>query len=293
MAASRIQVTGICRWSYPSAPGAFRQTPEDIQAARDMLYGHSRMEHRLFLLEELVLPSLRRQTDQDFTLVFLMGADLPEPYRSRLLELLTTVPQILPVFEEAGQRQQRLVRRILSEHRTPDVEAVAEFRLDDDDAVAIDFVEETRRIFEDIRPLFHQRGVFAIDYTRGMIMSTSGDACEFTPLTARWWAPGLAVFVRPDMPRSVLDFHHMRLWHRMHTLMYTDKAMFIRGVHHTNDSSIEEIGKRSGFYRLSPQQKKRILVERFALDPGRIRRTWKRRHAEFTNAPVGKPPSTA
>lgn len=282
MASSSVQVIGICRWSYPSAFGDFRLTPGDLQEAQATLYEPKRMEHRLFLLEQLVLPALRRQTDPDFRLVFLMGAQLPEPYRARALELVATVPQILPVFEEEGQRQQGLVRRLLSDLRAPAAEAVAEFRLDDDDAVAVDFVEETRRLFERIRPLYEEKGLFGIDYTRGMILSTTGPDCEFKPLIARWWAPGMAIFIRPDKSRSVLDFHHMRLWHRMHTLMYTDKPMFIRGIHHTNDSSIEQVGKRSGFYRLDQQEKKRILVERFALDPGRIRRTWRKRYVEFT-----------
>ncbi len=287
MVGSRVQVVGICRWSYPSSPGDFRLTPERLDQARALLYDPGRMEHRLFLLDQVVLPALRNQTDKDFTLVLLLGERLPSRYRNRLLEMVSTVPQIRPVFAEEGKGQKKLARGILRGLRDPDAEAVAEFRLDDDDAVAIDFVEETRRTYADIRPLFAAKGMFCIDYTRGVVMVSEPEGCDFRPISARWWTPGLAIYLRPDHPKSVLDFHHMKLWRRMHTLMYADKAMFVRGIHHTNDSSIDQFGKRSGRFRLSREERDTVLPERFAIDPERVDQIWRRRSAEFLAVPAG------
>lgn len=278
---ARVQVLGITRWSYPSHPADFRLTPDDLDEARAKLYAPHRLEHRLFLLDQVVLPALRRQSDPDFTLIFLMGNALPQPYRQRVLELLQGVPQVQPIFADEGLSQQDLVRRLMLRAREPEATAVAEFRLDDDDAVSLDFVADTRRIFSDVRPFFDRTGAFGLDYTRGVIMQTSADGVGFRPITARWWAPGMAVYLRPETRQSVLDYHHMKLWHDMDMLMSSEKPMFIRGVHHANDSSIEKVGKRAGSYPFDRKRKQAFLRDNFGMNLRRINGTWRERGLEF------------
>lgn len=112
---------GICRWSYAAALGAFRNEPE----AGD-------------------LPALRAQSDRDFTLHLLMGDHLPKDVRTRVLAMIADVPQIRPHFEPDGQPHADACRKIMLAGREKEARAVTEFRLDDDDAVATDFVELTR-----------------------------------------------------------------------------------------------------------------------------------------------------
>ncbi|GGD19546.1 glycosyltransferase [Sinisalibacter lacisalsi] len=274
MLQKNVQVIGICRWSYPADPADFRRTPDDLASARAALYADHRMRHRLYLLEEVVLPALRAQTDPDFTLVLLMGDQMPEPYRTQVLDLVADVPQVEVVFEPEGQPQQDLIRKVMLDRRDENAAAVAEFRLDDDDAIAVDFVAETRAVFAEIHPLFERNGLFGVDYTRGVVLITSRDDCKVKPITARWWAPGMVVYIRPDLAKSVLDFHHMRLWHEMTILMHADKPMFVRGIHHSNDSSIEQFGKRSGRYPLDRKNTQAFMEERFAINLRRVKRRW-------------------
>ena len=279
-----VQVIGICRWCYPSATRDFRLIPDDLAAAREEPYAPHRKPHRLFLLDTILLPALRAQTDKDFTLVFLTGDTLPEPYRQEVLDLAADVPQIKRVFAAEGQPQQDLVRRLMIELRDPAAVAVAGFRLDAAAAVSVDFVEQTRRIFGGVRPLFGGAGQLALDYTRGFVMKTTRRGYEFLPITSRWWTPGPVIFIRPDIQQSVLDFHHMQLWHSMHLLMHTEWPMFLRGVHHSNDSSIEKFGKRSGPSKVDPGQIRSILHGRYGIDLQQVHRTWRRRGAAFFGA---------
>ena len=79
---SDLQLLGLCRWSYPAGPDAFKgqfgATLDEIRAA---VYAPERLDTRLFLLEHVVLPSLKAQTDPDFRIVMLLGENLPEPWR--------------------------------------------------------------------------------------------------------------------------------------------------------------------------------------------------------------------
>ncbi|MBT8155777.1 putative rhamnosyl transferase [Epibacterium ulvae] len=270
---TKVQALGLCRWSYPSDSKGFKRGSDTLEDLRARLYTPERLEHRLFLLRHLVLPAIARQTDADFKLIFLMGDQLPAPWRGRILRQLAKIPQIVAVFAKEGQSQYELARAVMSKYRDPAADVIAQFRLDDDDAVATDFVEKSRSVFDDIAPLYNSAGLFGLDFCRGMVMRSSREGCEFTPITMRFWAPGTVIFTAPDNPRSVIDFHHLRLWHEMPTLMWRDGPMFIRGAHHDNDSDIANLGRRARSFQLDAPMDQ-VLRERFALRPSRLRAAW-------------------
>ena len=78
-----MQVTGLCRFSYP-AEGGFQVEHGSAEARMAYLYAPARMEARLRQFETICLPGLRAQTDPDFTLLVLIGDTLPARYRNRL-----------------------------------------------------------------------------------------------------------------------------------------------------------------------------------------------------------------
>ena len=74
-----VKLVGLCRWSYPAEPGAFsRSEGLTLEQQRRKLYDPQRLAKRLLFLREIIVPCLKAQTDQDFTLLLLMGDQLPE-----------------------------------------------------------------------------------------------------------------------------------------------------------------------------------------------------------------------
>ena len=235
-----VQVQGLCRWSYPSAPGAFQKEPEnaDLADLRDHLYAPERLNMRLFFLEYVMLPALRAQTDKDFTLHLLMGDQLPDIYKQKVLALIADVPQIRPVFASEGQPHQTICRQIMLDGRDPSGRVVAEFRLDDDDAVAVDFVEMVRDSFFRVKGIWRHGGKLALDFNKGYILTISRKGLDILPVIARYWTPGLVLYLRPGQAKSLLDFNHVQLWKRIPTITMPRMPMFIRGAHGQNDSSV-------------------------------------------------------
>ena len=251
MRQAKLQVLGLCRWSYPSQTGAFNNTGESLEALQSELYAAGRMAVRLFFLEHLVLPSLRAQSDPDFTLVLMMGETLPEPWRSRVLELVQDVPQVKPVFLPEGQNHMAACTALMRAHRDENADVVVEFRLDDDDAVASDFVAQLRGLYRQLRPIYKANKRVAVDFCRGFLFRCEDDGgVNYLPVEARLWTPALALYLPPDHPRSLLNYPHMRTWRSMPVLSLNKKPMFVRGANGGNDSAIKERKVDSFRYKL-------------------------------------------
>lgn len=270
-----VQVIGLCRWSYPSAPGAFqRETGDGMEALRAALYDPVRLELRLFFLEHVVLPPLRAQTDPDFTVILLMGDRLPADIRARVLALIADVPQVRPKFEPEGQPHQEVCRKVMLAARDPDVRAVAEIRMDDDDAVAVDLVERTRDMFARTKALFRTGGRLALDFNKGYILRTEPLGIVYEPVVSRYWGCALVLFLRPQGRDSMLDFNHAQLWKRIPTVTFPRVPMYLRGAHGGNDSSVSTTPHSAEATEGGTDPLTETLRSRFALDRAALDRAW-------------------
>lgn len=233
---SDVQVLGLTRFSYPSAPGAFGH--DSLEDLRARLYGEARMALRFHWLEQVTLPSLRGQTDPDFRHLFLIGDQLPGPQRARLEAVLADIPQAEIVAMPEGENHRLACRLAMMEARDPDAQAVAEYRLDDDDAVGHGFVADLKLRYGHLAPLVEAGGRAALDYCRGLLLRTNGPTVELTPVLTRLWTPALAIYTRPGEERSLLDAPHLDIWKLMPVLSLRYPAMFVRGAHSDNASAL-------------------------------------------------------
>lgn len=232
-----VQVLGLCRFSVPGL-GAFQSAPSDLTARRAMLYAPARLAQRFLWFEHVLLPSIRHQTDPDFTLVVLLGEDFPEPWRARMAALVADVPQVVLDYAPPGDHRQ-VCHAAIRRHIDPAASAVMQFRLDDDDAVAIDFVARLRAELPVVWPLFARAGYVGLDFCKGVVLSDDGQAPVVTLRRALYWTPAMAVLTKPDSAKHILDFPHHIVWRHMPTVTYPDEVMFLRGAHGGNDCAIE------------------------------------------------------
>lgn len=271
----QVQVLGLCRWSYPSAPGAFqRDAKGGLDAIRAALYDPLRMAVRLYFLEHVVLPPLRAQTDPDFTLLLLMGDQLPADVRTKVEALIADIPQIKPIYGPEGQPHQVICRDVMVAHRDPKVRAVAEVRMDDDDAVAVDLVERTRDMFDRTKALYRSGGKLALDFNKGFILRTEPTGVTFQPVITRYWGCALVLFQRPQSAESLLDLNHAQMWKRIPTVTFPRIRMYLRGAHGGNDSGVSESPHNAEDSWYKPNTLNQILRERFNIDRDKQNAAW-------------------
>ena len=105
-----MQILGICRFSYP-AVGGFQNEHNTVEARCNYLYSQERLNMRFSAFETFTLPSIRSQSDPNFTFAILIGDSLPRHAKDRLYEVTANVPQIKIVsrpFIQSGILKTRL-----------------------------------------------------------------------------------------------------------------------------------------------------------------------------------------
>lgn len=258
-----MQVLGLCRMSYP-ALGGF-QTEHDTTAERvRFLYAPERMAARLRAFEAFTLPALKAQTDPDFTLVVVIGADLPQPWRDRIEGLLAGLPQAVLRALPPG-RHRSVMQQVINEAR--DGRPCIQFRMDDDDAVGVGFVQKVRAAAADLRALTDRHRLVAIDFTRGHSARPCADGIEAEAVERQLWVPSLAVVAAPREPLTVMNFNHVKLWQFMPVLSLTDPDMFVRGLNDWNDS---DVAPGPGA-RLLDAQGEALFRRAYGIDADRVR----------------------
>lgn len=258
----RVQMLGLCRFSYLGGRG-FQVAHDSLEARRAFLYDPERLARRWFWFENVTLPGLLAQTDPDFTLVLMTGPDLPEPYLSRLRELTEIAPQ----FKLALVAPMDLHLAACLEAITPNIEAnadvVGHFRQDDDDAVAIDYIQHARQDFAAMQPLWAQDRRLSCDYARGLVLKALPDGLQVEPRMIYNAVAGLTVYLPPDARCSVMHFPHWKIGLSMPGVTLSEKVMFLRLLNHDNDS-----GAIGGGYLWPARDPdwQRMLAERFRVD---------------------------
>lgn len=229
-----MQVIGICRFSYPGI-GGFQVEHETLEQRVSYLYAPNRLEERFRTFETITLPPLRAQTDPDFTLLIVAGADLPEPWASRLMGLVADMPQVVIQTPPPGAHRQVMQKAINSVRRF-DGQPCLQFRMDDDDAVACTYVERLRAAATDLRTLSRKHREIAIDFNQGYIAQPGPDGLRATPTHVPYTTAALALMFQPKVHQSVMNFAHAKVARNMPTVTFSGQDMLIRGHNEFNDS---------------------------------------------------------
>lgn len=257
-----MQVIGLCRFSYP-AIGGFQVGHDNIDDRIAYLYAEERLEERFRLFETVALPCLKRQTDPDFDLIVVIGESLPRTARDRLEALLEDLPQAA-ITVQPPRPQREVMKDLLNAAREDMSAPCLQFRFDDDDAVAVDFVETLRHAARDCAPLLPQHRSVAFDWNKGFNAEFGPDGIRAAETFRPFYTAALGMHVRGGCPRTIMNFGHERIPRYMPAVSFSDRPMFVRGHNGFNDS------RQNGAtpVKLAPVDAElgKMFLDRFAID---------------------------
>lgn len=266
-----MQVIGLCRFSYP-AVGGFQVDFDSFERKIDYLYAPARMNARFATFETMTLPPLRAQTDPDFTFVVVIGDNLPIPYRTRLESLLQDMPQaVIQAHPPLPHRQ--IMKQIINAARVDSQASCLQFRMDDDDAVAVDFVARLRQAAGDLTSLALREPLIAIDFNRGLVVRPGPKGVAAQETVTPYQTAGLGMMVAPNSRQTIMNFAHHKLAEHMPTITFTDTVMMLRGHNDHNDSRQGPSAKAPKL-TLMDSKAEAVLRQRFTIDCDAVRRAF-------------------
>lgn len=262
-----VQLLGLTRFSVLTTWG-FQTGFDTPDEAREFLYDPKRLDQRLAWFENVTLPSLAAQKDDAFRIIVMMSEDMPAPWRTAMEGHIAAVPQLVADYVPFGKHRP-ICADAIERHSDPAAEAIAQFRLDDDDAVAIDFTRRVRREFRKLKYIFRDEEMLGLDYSLGVEITVADGKVAFLPKIAQLRTAALVVFTRPGDGHHILDddLQHHLLWQRMATVARLDSLMYLRGVHGGNDGQGRIKGKDVA---LDEKYVRQMMRQRFRVDPGGI-----------------------
>ena len=229
-----VQVIGLLRFSILTAdPGRSWRVPR--QGGRDdyeeVLFAEERLERRFRLFEAITLPSLDAQADRDFTVVAMTSKRMPRPWRRRLKALADGRETLRVMAFEPDGPVPRFARKAVDRLRRP-ADRVATFRLDDDDAIACDFVGALRAAAAAAEP-----GA-VVSAAHGLrVRAEPGRTFRALPEEKANAAQGLAFVAHGQDPATVFSQgNHARIDPARIGPIASDAPSWIRTHHSHNDS---------------------------------------------------------
>lgn len=264
-----MKIVGICRFSYP-ALGGFKRMHDSVAEREAYLYDPARLALRFRHFETLTLPSIRAQKEPRFTFLILVGDSLPRPWRDRLHDITADVAQIR-IIAKPPMRHRLAAQQAITEALGDTTEESLQWRLDDDDAVSVNFTRSIRWFAKHTAKMRANWRNVAFEYNSGYSVTLSGDGIVAEEVQSAFWACGLAVLFRPGDTKTVMNYPH----HKLHTMMPTFinplPAMYLRAKHGDNDSAA---AYKTG--RLSPltEDQRAFFRERFNVDEDHVKRVF-------------------
>lgn len=230
------RIYGHVRFSFYGVTDT-RTKPDANGSGLARLYDETRMARRFFLFENLTLPSLIHQTDNDFRTVILSSSLMPDCYKERLSTLAARLPGAVVEYSH-HQRGDRAIRKYMIESagykgRYNSVH----FRLDDDDALSVNYIKRLREISRVLSPSTHitfPNGIFLFPTSRGEAVGTSMVHQRF--LTAI----GLATVNGVGFQKNPFQMRHGNVWTRWPVVSDPSFVSHIRSQHFDNDTGAHQ-----------------------------------------------------
>ncbi|WP_298857761.1 glycosyltransferase [uncultured Sulfitobacter sp.] len=213
---------GICRFSF-CGKGDWRasraaKTPAEIEDMRaktaEQLYTDERMSLRFYLFENFLLPSLKAQSDKNFLCLILTSDIMPEVYKNRLQDICSADRNLELLVSSEATVHEALWPRI-SELNTLAGRPLVEFRIDDDDCLSRDYVQELRGFMTrlgDRMPVSYSR-------SNGLVITNYEVNGEMFIYQAHLPFNSMGTAIRVHGDRTIFSFGHNALHKRFSAIV--------------------------------------------------------------------------
>ncbi len=139
-------IVGIIRFSMLLKESNYfpKMLKETYEERKTKIFDDERLRIRFEVFEDICLPCLTAQTDQNFNVILVTSQEMPAWALERLEKLLENIPNVYARAFRPKASIKRVIKRAGFEMLDQTTDVVGTFQLDDDDAVGCDYIERLR-----------------------------------------------------------------------------------------------------------------------------------------------------
>lgn len=195
MAIAPSAIVGTIRFSLVLEDSNFFPplSGQDYQERKARIFNRERLLRRFQLFEDVCLPSLTNQSDQNFNMMLATSKELLDWAIDRLMDLVRDIPNIYVRAYRPMANIQRIFKRSVFEMLDPETHIYASFRLDDDDAVANDYIARLRTYMKS------ENVGKAVTFSKGHQLALSDTALMTMADTRECGSAGLALIEKGEL----------------------------------------------------------------------------------------------
>jgi hypothetical protein len=203
--------------------------------------------------------------------LIVIGDQLPRQHRDRLHDLTAGIAQIR-IIEESPRAQREVMKEIFNTARKDPAAPCLQFRHDDDDAFAVDFIERLRAAARDAAPLAEQHKAITFDWPKGFVAEFGPKGIAATEIFRPLYPAAMGMLIRGNSPLTIMNFAHEKISRFMPCVSYAEPPMFVRSHNSSNDSRQKKV--RAVPVKPLTHQQVQMFRDRFAIDINHVQRVF-------------------
>lgn len=256
-------IVGICRFSLLGRGDwkAYRKASADqidgiVAAQREKLFDSERLEERLWSFEHITLASLKAQTDQNFILLVLASSHMPDVYKNRLADICRSYQNVKLKFFDVMTAKKAQISLLKSLEIS--LSDCIQFRLDDDDGLSDNYIQELRKTAEEA--VVNHRA-FTVTISHCLYALKQNSSVDFYSWTVNFLAAGIA-FYHPR--KSIFEAAHFAMGNKYHYGVLPDCWSFVSNNGHNDSSMTEALALKRGLVKLEDVSFRELARKNFS-----------------------------
>jgi hypothetical protein len=196
----------------------------DVTKNNEALLDENWMDERLKLFSNFCLPSVINQCNKNFKWLLFFDSSTSEKYRIKIDEILQDNKQVIPFYIDGMPKFQEAILAFLKENAN-DKDYLITSRIDNDDCIHIDFIDE-------IQKQFNKQDFLAIDNINGYTLQVEPN--YILGKKEHIFNPFISLIERNVNPKTVWHYVH-NMWKKEPRLIHlSEKRLWLSIIHGKN-----------------------------------------------------------
>lgn len=201
------------------------KNPEwDVTKNNEALLDENWMDERLELFSNYCFPSVVNQINKNFKWLLFFDNSTSEQYRKKIAQILDNNPQIISFYIDGMSKFQESILDYIKEN-TSDKDYLITSRIDNDDCIHKDFIDEIQKQFD-------KQEFLAIDTIEGYTLQVEPN--YILGKKEHIFNPFISLIERNENPKTVWHYVH-NMWKKEPRLIHlSEKRLWLSIIHGKN-----------------------------------------------------------